>query len=521
MARNVWHSRFPRGLFLMGSAALWWSAACGSNPELVNPHNGVHGSAGVGEACDSSADCEESLLCGPDDVCIGACGEPTGTKACGSEACMANGVCSQGLARDCTNDKDCESGLVCSELGRCAVPCEPGSEAACRGGAMCRSSGTCPTDRDVIITGLGGAINQDGGGGDGTGGANNCIDVDVDFTPQIPTVVLLIDRSGSMNANNFGDAVKQAVTDGTYALGDCPDITVNKMQVNPNDWRWNVVRDVLMNPKKGIVKPLEDRVRFGLSLYSSENGQIKPASKDMPDLIELDPKKMCPVLIDVPIALNNHQAMLDEFKCTDIADDTPTGESLVAAAERLKAFKEPGPKLIVLATDGEPDNCECPDFGGHVPEACKADGVAAKIKDAVVATAKQIHGDDITIHIINVSTPGEATLQKHLQDVAKAGGGNVYPGFSPGALSMAFEDIINGARPCKIDLNGEIAKGKESTGKVTLDGKTLKLDDKNGWQVNTPSQIELLGSACDAIKSGDHDLAIKFPCESFEPVVVH
>jgi hypothetical protein len=105
--------------------------------------------------------------------------------------------------------------------------------------------------------------------------------------------------------------------------------------------------------------------------------------------------------------------------------------------------------------------------------------------------------------------------------VAKAGGGNVYPGFSPGALSMAFEDIINGARPCKIDLNGEIAKGKESTGKVTLDGKTLKLDDKNGWQVNTPSQIELLGRACDTIKSGDHDLAIKFPCESFEPVVVH
>jgi hypothetical protein len=213
--------------------------------------------------------------------------------------------------------------------------------------------------------------------------------------------------------------------------------------------------------------------------------------------------------------------MLDEFKCTDIADDTPTGESLLAAAERLKAFKEPGPKVIVLATDGEPDNCECPDFGGHVPEKCKAAGVPAMIKEQVVATAKQIHGDDITIHIINVSTPGEAALQTHLKDVADAGGGNVYPGFSPGALSSAFEDIINGVRSCKIDLNGEIAKGKESTGVVTLDSKPLKLDDKNGWQVNTPSQIELLGTACDKIKSGDHDLAIKFPCESFEPVVVH
>jgi hypothetical protein len=204
-----------------------------------------------------------------------------------------------------------------------------------------------------------------------------------------------------------------------------------------------------------------------------------------------------------------------------LADDTPTGESLLAAAERLKAFKEPGPKLIVLATDGEPDNCECPDYGGHVPEKCKAPGMPATVKDEVVATAKQIHGDDITVHIINVSTPGEAALQKHLQDVAKAGGGNVYPGFSPGALTTAFEDIINGARPCKIDLNGETAKGKEESGTVTLDGKVLKLDDKNGWQVNSPSQIELLGNACETIKSGDHDLAIQFPCEAFEPEDPH
>jgi hypothetical protein len=228
---------------------------------------------------------------------------------------------------------------------------------------------------------------------------------------------------------------------------------------------------------------------------------------------------MCPVLIDVPIALGNHQAMLDEFKCSDIADDTPTGESLLAAAMRLKDFKDPGPKVIVLATDGEPDSCECPDYGGHVPDKCKVAGLPDMVKAEVVKTAEQIHADDITIHVINVSTPGEAKLQQHLTDVADAGGGNVYPGFSPGALSTAFEDIINGVRSCKIDLQGEIAKGKESTGTVTLDGEVLELDDPDGWQVNTASQIELLGTACDLIKSGDHALAIKFPCESFEPVV--
>ena len=121
--------------------------------------------------------------------------------------------------------------------------------------------------------------------------------------------------------------------------------------------------------------------------------------------------------------------------------------------------------------------------------------------------------------MINVSTPSDAALQQHLTDVANAGGGKVYPGFSPGALSSAFDEIIDGVRSCAIDLGGEIADGKESTGTVTLDGEPLELDDPDGWHVTTPSQIELLGEACETIKRGGHDLAIKFPCESFEPVV--
>jgi hypothetical protein len=154
-----------------------------------------------------------------------------------------------------------------------------------------------------------------------------------------------------------------------------------------------------------------------------------------------------------------------------------------------------------------------------MPKKCREPGVPDMIKAQVVATAKDIHAEDITIHVINVSTPSEASLQQHLTDVADAGGGKVYPGFSPGALSTAFDDIIDGVRSCVIDLSGEIAKGKESTGVITLDGDTLGLDDPDGWKVNSPSQIELLGAACDTIKSGEHDLSINFPCESFEPVV--
>jgi hypothetical protein len=446
MQRSRWQSKSFRRAFRAGFCALWLGAACGGNPELANNDQGIDGLAGVGEACTDDSDCQESLECGPEGVCV--------------------------VATD----------------------------------ASCHDDDSCPPDPDdPIVIGIGGA-SSDGSGGDGAGGVSSCIDVDVDFTPQIPTVLLLIDRSGSMNADGkFGDAVQAAVDAGTYTLGDCP---------KDNDWRWNVVRDVLMSPTKGIVKPLENGVRFGLSLYSSNNGQVKDGKPE-----EIDDTKMCPVLLNVDIALGNHQAMLDQFKCNDISEDTPTGESLLAAAATLKAFQEPGPKVIVLATDGEPDSCECPDFGNGMPAKCREPGVPELIKEHVVATAKEIHDADITVHVINVSTPSEANLQKHLADVAEAGGGNVYPGFSPGDLSTAFDEIINGVRSCVIDLSGEIAKGKESTGVITLDGEALELDGADGWQVNTPSQIELLGDACETIKSGGHDLSIKFPCESFEPVV--
>jgi hypothetical protein len=497
--------KLSRIFFLGCSAVVALGVACGENPELVIAgQQPVDDGAGLGETCARTGDCAYPLLCGPAKTCVEPCGDVAG-DACRAEACLPSGFCSVGLGKDCTANTDCTDGLACSAVKRCSVPCQPGAKGVCKDDAVCRDDATCPTDKDIVI-GTGGAGTGEGGDTNGSGGASSCIDVEVDFTPQIPTVLLLIDRSLSMTATNFGAAVKDAVDAGTYTLGDCP---------KDNDWRWNVVRDVLMSPTKGIVKPLEGRVRFGLSLYTSVNGRLNLSTN--PPVV--DPSIMCPTLINVPIALGNHQTMLDQFKCSDLGQDTPTGESLRAAADTLKGFTEPGAKVIVLATDGEPDTCDCPNFNGNVPADCKKSGKDVEVRQQVVDLAGVIHGEDVTVHVINVSTPGEAALQQHLADVADAGGGKVYPGFSPGALSDAFESIIDGARSCVVDLNGEIATGKEKSGTVSLDGSELGLDDVDGWQVNSPTQIELLGDACETIKKGGHDISIKFPCDSFKPPV--
>src|SRR5690606_32426171 len=121
----------------------------------------------------------------------------------------------------------------------------------------------------------------------------------------------------------------------------------------------------------------------------------------------------------------------------------------------------------------------------------------------------------------NVSSPSQTALAAHLDDVAERGGavsGASIDGFDPGSLVDAFNTIIDGVRSCVIDLDGAIASGKANTGTITLNGEPLLLNDPDGWVVNSPTQIELQGEACEMIKSGDHDLAIKFPCGSFNPV---
>lgn len=371
----------------------------------------------------------------------------------------------------CMLDDACPAGQYCND-GQCWADCTP-SGGECFNG-WCDDRGRChPGTGGTGGTSLfGGSAGQGGG----TGGA--CGEIQIDFEPVTPTVVLLIDQSGSMN-ENFPDP------------GDPGD---------PD--RWDVVYDVLMDPAGGVVRQLEDVVRFGLVLYTNTH----PAgSAQCPDLVEW-----------MPPALNAYDEIDAVYAPQTYLSDTPTGDSIYAITPDLVAFSEPGPKLIVLATDGEPDRCEDPD--GH-------DQVS---RDLATDAAQAAYAQGIELVIIAVGV--DTISGQHQQDMANAGMGlpvpapsnctptTCAPTYEPTTqqeMIDAFMDIINGQRTCVFALNGEVIAGKECDGVVEVNGVPIPCNDPDGWQLNGASEIEFLGSTCDTIMN-DPNVTIDawFPCES-------
>ena len=291
------------------------------------------------------------------------------------------------------------------------------------------------------------------------GGDTECAEVDVATDPVIPTVILLVDQSGSMTET-----------------------------FDNNQDRWDAVYDTLMDPAGGVVKPLESTVRFGLTLYSSEGGNNGGT---------------CPILTEVAPALDNHGAIDAVYAMSAPLSDTPTGESLAAVAANLIALQVNGPKVIVLATDGEPDTCAEPNPQNGQPEA--------------IAAAEAAFAMGIQTYIISV---GDDVSMQHLQEMANAGVGldpqgqdlaPYYQALDAGELIAAFDEIISGFISCTLELDGIVDLEQVCEGTVWLDDDELECNVD--WELSDPSTLVLLGQACATLQDGDpHSVTASWPC---------
>lgn len=301
--------------------------------------------------------------------------------------------------------------------------------------------------------------------------AASCARVEVALTEETPTVMLLIDRSGSMTQ--------------TFGTTD----------------RWSATFDTLMNPTSGVVKQLEAQVRFGIALYTSLDGSSGTEG------LEGEAAGTCPMLAKTEPALNAFATIQSLYGSKSPQDDTPTGAAITKVAQELAARSEIGPKIIVLATDGLPDSCANPD-----PAEDSAEATAAREESVGAARSAFLAG--IRTYVISV---GPEVTQSHLQDLANAGAGLMggtqnaafYRALSPQELVSAFDQIIGDVRSCTFTLDGEVDPNRSQDGKVTLDGRELGPQE---WSLTGTSTIEILGSACEELLSGTHVVRADFAC---------
>jgi hypothetical protein len=81
-------------------------------------------------------------------------------------------------------------------------------------------------------------------------------------------------------------------------------------------------------------------------------------------------------------------------------------------------------------------------------------------------------------------------------------------------LTQALAAILNSARTCSFKLNGKVTAGKESLGRVVLDGVPLSYQAPDGWHLLDDRTLEVLGASCDRIKTTSMLLEVTFPCDS-------
>jgi hypothetical protein len=370
--------------------------------------------------------------------------------------------------KSCASDSQCEASF-CSN-GVCLAQCT--ADEGCATGSSCNISGRCVPDMGT-------------GGTAGTGniGGSGCQSVEVTPTRSIPNVMFLVDQSGSMDANDFGP-----------------------MNLN----RWTAAHSAITSI---VSDPLDDIVRFGLTTYTSDNGN----ENECPRLpVAGNPLASSP---RVDFGLNSGGAIANtsiypSSYPSDAGNDTPTGDSIEALVDVIQASPPPneGPTIIVLATDGEPDSCECPDSGHPL-----CDTAIVSPRDQAVNAAASAHSAGIDVFVLWVGELNSDSTRNHLQDVADAGvegDGTVWVGDNPANLSDAFQAIISDSISCEVQMDKQFDDKDKACdeGNVQLNGTPLSCP--NDWQVKPGADdvIELVGSACDTFKSGSSTFSAVFPC---------
>jgi hypothetical protein len=308
---------------------------------------------------------------------------------------------------------------------------------------------------DAGPSGLAGA---GGSTGDQPTGDSNCGSQTSSTTKQPPDVLLVLDRSSSMDWSIADDCYcSTAAASGGAGARLCAD-TSNCTT------RWQAIQPAVTDT---VTKATD--VNWGLKFFPTASANQCSVSSTM----------------EVPVKAGNASALQTQIQSATLSLSTPTAAAITSATAYLKSLNDGNPKYILVATDGEP-NC-----GGR-PASINTDDVAGASSAAAAALAA-----GFPVYVIGIG-PNLANLT----DLASKGGTkDYYQVSSPQQLADAFASIGKLVASCTFTLSS--APPASGNVAVYLDKNLVPKDATNGWSFSADSKsIELHGTTCDQVTSG-------------------
>jgi len=361
----------------------------------------------------------------------GAMCDPAAPECPPGEYCSAARVCIP--TGQCRLDDDC-AGLVCGAGSRTCL--SPGE---CAATGDCPDGQVCATDtRTCEIGGM-------------------CGGTDFEITRLAPNVMILLDRSGSMD----GDA------------GGRP--------------RWDVAKDAI----RTVTERFAGEIRFGLATYSSCTGGgcsagsvVIPIGDDVSRINDF----LAPLRAD-----GSSDGSPPDYLCDSGDPETSTGPSLQALTTEPTLQDADRANAVLLVTDGQESNCGGPDGAG---------GAAALL------------GRPIPVRTYAVGLSRD-TSESELMAIAVAGGTErFYLAEDETALTAAFDMIADEVATCDYRIEMPPPDPMDLFVYFDDDPAGVPNDATNGWTFDEASgTLTFNGSACDAIRAGTvTDIDVVFGC---------
>ena len=317
--------------------------------------------------------------------------------------------------------------------------------------------------------------NEDPGEGEGEGegeGQPTCNTQTFDPADPIPPrILLVVDRSGSMNedAAGFGGS------------------------------KWDAARAALVGAgaDSGVVGQLEGSVEFGLYMYpagSSTDQQCLPGS------------------VNDSISLSNHADIRRQMDTTTPGGGTPTAPALVTARTELNRLGATGgQRAVILVTDGGP-NCNASLNGSTCrcvadPSQCQSFSANCLDDANTIAAANQLNQGGFPVFVLGID--GALAFGDVLTRTAQAGGtGNFFGIGSQQQLAQTIEDIALRVGSCRFELSTSPSANQLT---VAVDGTEVTRDTgrQNGWDLIGVNTVELFGAACDAAQRATQNVSVQ------------